>query len=132
MLPERCDRGTDDGEAREHRQWDPAEHEHGGGDGAEHRGRREVGLGDEALVCVRDGGSFITALPSSVPGTQRGIYPNSVQVQPDGPSLAQLATQVVEGNLSPRVARTLAIADFKEGYELVAKGGVGGKVVFTL
>jgi NADPH:quinone reductase len=91
-----------------------------------------IGLGDDALVCVRDGGNFITALPPSVPDTQRGIYPNSVQVQPDGPSLAQLATQVVEGNLSPRVVKTLPIDEFRQGYELLAAGGLGGKVVFTL
>jgi NADPH:quinone reductase len=91
-----------------------------------------IGLGDAALVCVRDGGNFLTAVPPSVPEHQRGIYPGSVQVQPDGPSLAQLATQVVEGNLSPRVAKTLPLEEFKQGYELLAKGGLGGKLVFTL
>jgi NADPH:quinone reductase len=90
-----------------------------------------IGLGDEALVCVRDGGNFVTSLPPSVPKTQRGIYPGTVGVQPDGPSLAQLATRVVEGDLSPRVVKTLPIDEFKQGYELVAQGGLGGKVVFT-
>jgi NADPH2:quinone reductase len=90
-----------------------------------------IGLGEGALVCVRDGGNFVTAIPPSVPDTQRGIYPNSVQVQPDGPSLAQLATRVVDGELSPRVVKTLSIDDFKQGYELLEQGGLGGKVVFT-
>jgi NADPH:quinone reductase len=91
-----------------------------------------IGLGDQAIVCVRDGGNFVTSVPSAVPDTQRGIYPGSVQVQPDGPSLAQLATRVVEGDLTARVVKTLPIDEFKQGYELLARGGLGGKIVFTM
>ena len=91
-----------------------------------------IGLSDEAIVCVRDGGNFVTSVPSSVPDTQRGIYPGSVQVQPDGPSLAQLASRVVEGDLTARVAKTFPIDEFKQGYELLAKGGLDGRIVFTL
>jgi len=91
-----------------------------------------IGLSDEAIVCVRDGGNFVTSVPSAVPGTQRGIYPGSVQVQPDGPSLAQLASRVVEGDLTARVAKTFPIDEFKQGYELLAKGGLDGRIVFTL
>ena len=81
---------------------------------------------------MRDGGNFVTSVPSAVPDTQRGIYPGSVETAPDGPSLAQLATHVVEGDLTARVAKTLAIDEFEQGYELVAQGGLRGKVVFTL
>ena len=49
-----------------------------------------------------------------------------------GPSLAQLAARVVEGDLSARVVKTFPIDEFKQGYELIAKGGVRGKIVFTL
>jgi NADPH2:quinone reductase len=91
-----------------------------------------IGLGDAALVCVRDGGAFITSVPNAVPGTARGIYPNTVAVQPDGPSLAQLATRVTDGELTIRVAETLPLEEFKRGYELLAKGGVRGKIVFTM
>ena len=91
-----------------------------------------VGLGEAALVCVRDGGNFVTSLPTAVPDGARGIQPGTVQVQPDGPSLAQLASRVVAGELTARVVRTLAIDDFKRGYELLAEGGLAGKIVFTL
>ena len=37
-----------------------------------------IGLGKAALVCVRDGGNFVTSLPGSVPDAERGIYPGSV------------------------------------------------------
>ncbi len=91
-----------------------------------------IGLGDAALVCVRDGGAFITSVPSAVPGAARGIYPNTVKVQPDGPSLAQLATLVTEEKLSARVAETLPLEEFKQGYERLAEGGLRGKIVFTM
>jgi NADPH:quinone reductase len=91
-----------------------------------------IGLGDAALVCVRDGGAFITSLPSAVPDAARGIYPNTVQVQPDGPSLAQLAARVTDGELTIRVAETLPLQDFKRGYERLAQGGVRGKIVLTM
>ena len=91
-----------------------------------------IGLGKAALVCVRDGGNFVTSLPGSVPDTERGIYPGSVETAPDGPSLAQLATRVVEGELTVRIAKTLPIDEFQQGYKLLAQGGVGGKIVFTL
>src|SRR6202012_5849696 len=73
-----------------------------------------IGLGDEALVCVRDGGNFVTSVPSAVPDTQRGIYPGSIETAPDGPSLAQLATRVVEGELTVRIAKALPIDEFRQ------------------
>jgi NADPH2:quinone reductase len=91
-----------------------------------------IGLGDAGLVCVRDGGAFVTSVPNAVPGTARGIYPGTIGVQPDGPSLAQLATRVTDGELTIRVAETLPLEEFKRGYELLAKGGVPGKIVFTM
>jgi NADPH:quinone reductase len=91
-----------------------------------------IGLGDAAIVCVRDGGAFITSVPTAIPDTARGIYPNTIGVQPDGPSLAQLATLVTEGELTVRVAETLPLEDFKQGYERIAEGGLQGKIVFTM
>jgi NADPH2:quinone reductase len=91
-----------------------------------------IGLGDAGLVCVRDGGAFITSIPSAMPDTARGIYPNTIRVQPDGPSLAQLATRVTDGELTIRVAETLPLEDFKRGYERLAEGGVRGRIVFTM
>jgi NADPH:quinone reductase len=91
-----------------------------------------IGLGDAALVCVRDGGAFITSVPNAIPDTTRGIYPNTIGVQPDGPSLAQLATRVTDGELTIRVAETMPLEEFKRGYERLAEGGLQGKIVFTM
>jgi NADPH2:quinone reductase len=91
-----------------------------------------IGLGNAGLVCVRDGGAFITSLPDAIPKTARGIYPDTIGVQPDGPSLAQLATRVTDGELTIRVAETMPLEEFKPGYELIAKGGLPGKIVFTM
>jgi NADPH:quinone reductase-like Zn-dependent oxidoreductase len=91
-----------------------------------------IGLGDAGLVCVRDGGAFVTSVPNAVPKAARGIYPGTIGVQPDGPSLAQLATRVTDGELTIRVAETLPLEQFKRGYELLAGGGVRGKIVFTM
>jgi NADPH:quinone reductase len=90
-----------------------------------------IGLGDAGLVCVRDGGAFVTSVPNAVPDAGRGIYPATVKVQPDGPSLAQLATRVTDGELTIWVAETLPLQEFKRGYELLAGGGLRGKIVFT-
>jgi NADPH2:quinone reductase len=91
-----------------------------------------IGLGDAGLVCVRDGGAFITSVPSAIPDAARGVYPNTIKVQPDGPSLAHLATLATEGDLTIRVAETLALEEFKQGYERLADGGVRGKILFTM
>jgi NADPH2:quinone reductase len=91
-----------------------------------------IGLGEAGVVCVRDGGAFITSVPSAVPDAARGIYPNTVKVQPDGPSLAQLATRVTDGELTIRVAETLPLQEFKRGYERLAEGGLRGKIVLTM
>jgi NADPH:quinone reductase len=91
-----------------------------------------IGLGEAGLVCVRDGGAFVTSLANTLPSAARGIHPGAVGVQPDGPSLAQLATRVTDGELTIRVAETLPLEEFKRGYELLAQGGVRGKIVFTM
>jgi NADPH2:quinone reductase len=91
-----------------------------------------IGLGEAGLVCVRDGGAFITSVPGAIPDAARGIYPNTVKVQPDGPSLAQLATRVTDGELTIRVAETLPLREFKRGYERLAEGGLRGKIVLTM
>jgi NADPH:quinone reductase-like Zn-dependent oxidoreductase len=91
-----------------------------------------IGLGDAGLVCVRDGGAFVTSLGKTIPSAARGIHPGTVGVQPDGPALAQLATLVTDGALTIRVAETLPLEEFKRGYELLAQGGLRGKIVFTM
>jgi NADPH:quinone reductase len=90
-----------------------------------------VGLASGALVCVRDGGSFVTTVPWAVPDAARGIAPQSVQVQPDAGALAELADSAATGGLSVRVAEVLPLDRFRDGYARLARGGLRGKIVLA-
>ncbi len=88
-----------------------------------------VGIGAGALGCVRDGGSFVTSVPTAVPEGTRGIDPQTVQVQPDIAATAALASQAAAGQLTVRVAEVLPLERFRDGYERVSRGGSYGKAV---
>jgi NADPH:quinone reductase-like Zn-dependent oxidoreductase len=88
-----------------------------------------VGLGAGALGCVRDGGSFVTSVPTAVPGATRGIDPQTVQVQPDATATAALAGQVAASELTARVAEVLPLERFRDGYTRLSRGGSYGKIV---
>lgn len=90
-----------------------------------------AGLGADALVCVRDGGAFVTSLPWAVPDPARGIAPQTVQVQPDAQALTELARQAADGELTVRVAEVLPFDGFRDGYSRLAQGGLHGKIVLT-
>jgi NADPH:quinone reductase-like Zn-dependent oxidoreductase len=90
-----------------------------------------VGLGAGALVCVRDGGRFITSVPTAVPHAARGIDPETVQVQPDAEAVAELADRAAAGELTVRIADVLPLERFREGYVRLKRGGLHGKVVLT-
>jgi NADPH:quinone reductase len=85
-----------------------------------------------ALTVVRDGGAFVTTQPTGVPPEQRGISAQAVQVQPDAAALGPLAGQAAGGDLTVRVAATVPLAEFRRGYDLMAQGGVRGKVVVLI
>jgi NADPH:quinone reductase len=91
-----------------------------------------LGLGAPALECVGDGGRFLTTVPGAVPEAARGVAPQAVQVQPDAPSLAELAGRAARGELTVRVAETLPWEEYRRGYELLSRGGLHGKVVLFL
>jgi NADPH2:quinone reductase len=90
-----------------------------------------VGLGAEALVCVRDGGTFVTSVPTAVPSAAREIAPQTVQVQPDADRTAELADRAAAGELTVRVAETLPLERFRDAYTLLQRGRLRGKVVLT-
>ncbi|HTW98447.1 MAG TPA: zinc-binding dehydrogenase, partial [Acidimicrobiales bacterium] len=90
-----------------------------------------IGLGGSALACVRDGGTFVTSVPSAIPDAGRDIAPQTVQVQPDAAALGELAERVVAGELTVRIAEVLPLDRFREAYELLEGGGLRGKVVLT-
>jgi len=90
-----------------------------------------IGLGSDALVCVRDGGAFVTSVPEAVLGAARGISPGTVQVQPDADATAELASRASAGELTLRVAETLPLEHFREAYGRLERGGSHGKIVLT-
>ena len=90
-----------------------------------------VGLAAGALVCVRDGGAFVTTVPWAVPDAARGIVPGTVQVQPDAGATAELAESVAAGVLTVRIAETLPLERFRDAYTHLKSGGLRGKVVLT-
>jgi NADPH:quinone reductase len=90
-----------------------------------------VGLGAKGLVCVRDGGAFVTSVPTAVPDGARGIAPETVQVQPDASATEELASLATAGELSIRIEETLPLTRFREAYARLERGGLRGKIVLT-
>jgi NADPH:quinone reductase len=90
-----------------------------------------VGLGPDGLACVRDGGAFVTSVPTALPEAAREISPQTVQVQPDADGLAELADLVAAGELTVRIAEVLPLERFRDAYGLVERGGLRGKIVLT-
>jgi NADPH:quinone reductase-like Zn-dependent oxidoreductase len=90
-----------------------------------------IGLGANAMACVRDDGAFVTSVPTAIPDGARGIAPETVQVQPDAGALAELAGLAATGELTVRVAEVLSLERFRDGYGRLASGGLRGKVVLT-
>jgi len=90
-----------------------------------------IGLAAHALVCVRDGGTFVTSVPSAVPDPARGITPQTVQVQPDAEVLAGLAQAAATGELTVRVAEVLPLERFGDAYTRLASGGLNGKLILA-
>jgi NADPH:quinone reductase len=90
-----------------------------------------IGL-QSAVADVRDGGAYVTTQPGAVPSAERGISAQAVQVQPDAAALGPLAELAAAGDLTVRVAAVVPLAEFRRGYDLVARGGVSGKVVVAI
>ena len=90
-----------------------------------------VGLGAGALMCVRDGGAFVTSVPTAVPEAGRGIATQTVQVQPDPKATSELAGRAAAGELTVRVAEILPLERFRDAYARLERGGLRGKIVLT-
>jgi NADPH:quinone reductase-like Zn-dependent oxidoreductase len=90
-----------------------------------------IGLGADALACVRDGGRFVTSVPTAVPDAERGIDTETVQVQPDPAATADLAARAAAGELTVRIAETLPLERYRDAYARLARGGARGKLVLT-
>ena len=90
-----------------------------------------VGLGHDALVCVRDGGRFVTSVPTAVPDAHRDIAPETVQVAPDAGAAEELAGRAAAGELTVRVADVMPFERFREAFERLQRRGLRGKLVLT-
>ena len=66
-----------------------------------------------------------------MPDGARGIAPQTVQVQPDATATAELAQRATAGELTIRIAETLPLERFREGYARLERGGLHGKIVLT-
>jgi len=84
---------------------------------------------DEAVSLVRAGGRFVGVKPGLEPAAERGIAVDVVVSRPDGPLLARLLDRVVDGTVPVRIHATLPLAEVVSAYQLLAKGGVRGRVL---
>lgn len=90
-----------------------------------------VGLAADALVCVRDGGRFVTSVPTAVPQGAREIRTETVQVQPDAGAAEDLVGHAASGELTVRVADVMPFERYREAFERLRRGGLRGKLVLT-
>ncbi|GIJ43167.1 NADPH:quinone reductase [Virgisporangium aliadipatigenens] len=90
-----------------------------------------AGVGAPALGAVRDGGRYVIAVGTRPPAGERGISTAVVMVHSDGAELARLAGLVESGALTLRVAGAYPLEDAATVHELLAKGGVRGRLVFV-
>ncbi|BAJ29351.1 putative oxidoreductase [Kitasatospora setae KM-6054] len=88
-------------------------------------------LGAPLIGAVRDGGRFAALLAPAAPEAERGITVETVQQAPDAGRLAALVTDVEEGRLTLRVARTFRLAEAAAAHALFAAGGVRGRIVLV-
>jgi NADPH:quinone reductase len=90
-----------------------------------------AGLAEAVLGAVRDEGSFVTTLPTSVPAPERGIQVSSIQVEADGDRLGELVALAGQRKLTLRVAQTYDLHDAARAHARLEKGGVRGRLVLT-
>jgi NADPH:quinone reductase-like Zn-dependent oxidoreductase len=88
-------------------------------------------VGAPALAAVRDGGVYLNAASPLAPAGERGISTGGVKVRSDGAQLADLVALVEQGALTLRVAGTYAFEDAVTVHELLAKGGIRGRLVYV-
>ncbi|RSN46204.1 NADPH:quinone reductase [Amycolatopsis sp. WAC 04197] len=86
-------------------------------------------LGLEALDAVASRGRFVVFAAGAAPIPLRGIEVEHVWIRADGTALAGLATLVDDGTLALRVADTLPLGEAVKAHELLAAGGLRGRLV---
>lgn len=86
---------------------------------------------------LRPGGILVTAverLSTTLPAiaAKRGVRFAAVGVEPDHVALEKLAELADAGVIRPHIQEVFDLADAAKAHELVAAGGVQGKVVLTV
>lgn len=87
-------------------------------------------IGPPAIGAVRDGGRFV-AVTAHAPAPERGVNVTVIDVQPDGPRLAELSAAVDAGTITPRLVATYPFAQVAEAHRRQAKGGIRGRLVLV-
>ncbi|MFE5570574.1 NADP-dependent oxidoreductase [Amycolatopsis japonica] len=86
-------------------------------------------LGLEALDAVASRGRFVVFAAGAAPIPLRGITVEHVWIRADGAALTGLADMVDDGTLVLRVADTLPLSEAGKAHELLATGGLRGRLV---
>ena len=88
-------------------------------------------VGVAALDAVRGGGDYVSVVAGAAPWALRGTRVRTVYIRADGARLAELVALVDAGRLSLRVAQTLPLDQVARAHELLAAGGVRGRIVLV-
>ncbi|MGW4826640.1 NADP-dependent oxidoreductase [Amycolatopsis japonica] len=88
-------------------------------------------IGPSMIAAVRDGGGFAGLTPPKTPEPERGIAVHRIHSESDGAELTELVKLVEKGHLTLRVARTFPFDQAAQAHELIAKGGLRGRVLLT-
>lgn len=80
---------------------------------------------------MRDGGVFVNVARILLPEAERGIRTEGMAVQANGKQLSELIELARTGELTIRVAETLPLAEVAKAHEILAPGGVRGRVVLV-
>jgi NADPH:quinone reductase len=88
-------------------------------------------IGAPTLAAVKDGGAFVSLMPPATPPAERGISVETVLVRSDGARLRELVTLVEQGQLTLRLAQVFPFDQAAQAHELLAKGGVRGRIVLV-
>ncbi|MFI5561023.1 NADP-dependent oxidoreductase [Amycolatopsis japonica] len=86
-------------------------------------------LGLEVLDAVASRGHFVVFAAGAAPIPLRGIKVEHVWIRADGAALTGLAAMVDDGTLVLRVADTLPLSEAAKAHELLATGGLRGRLV---
>jgi NADPH2:quinone reductase len=83
----------------------------------------------EVVAAVRGGGGYVSVVPGGAPNPERGIEPEVLYVEANGPQLGELARLVDAGVLTPRVAEVLPLSGAAEAHHRLEAGGLRGRLV---